>query len=63
MKIVSGIARFFGRMLKPGTPKLDSSRLTGIYMSQANGRDGYSSDQQQNRTRRNGKYSHTRERA
>ena len=38
------------------------STLVGMYLSQANSRDSYTSDLQQNRTRRNGKFSHNRER-
>jgi hypothetical protein len=63
MKLVTGITRFFGRMLGSRKSDLDQSRLVGLYMSQANGRDGYTPDHQANRTRRNGKYSHHRERA
>lgn len=63
MKFVASISRFFGRLFGGRKDALDQSRLVGIYMSQANGRDGYTADHQANRTRRNGKFSHVRERA
>jgi hypothetical protein len=63
MKFVAGISRLFGRMFGGRKESLDQTRLVGIYMSQANARDGYTADHQANRTRRNGKFSHVRERA
>jgi hypothetical protein len=53
------LSRVFGR--KHGS--LDRTKLVNLYFSATNGRDGYSPEIQENRTRRNGKYSHHRERA
>jgi len=39
------------------------SQLVGMYLSQTNSREAYSPDLQQNRQRRNGRFSHNRERA
>ena len=39
------------------------SQLVGMYLSQANSRDAYSPEIQENRQRRNGKFASTRERA
>lgn len=63
MKLVASISRIFGRLFGTRQEPLDQSRLVGIYLSGANGRDAYTPDHQANRTRRNGKFSHTRERA
>jgi hypothetical protein len=63
MKLVSEITRMFRRMLRTTPEPLDRTKLVGIYLSSANDRDGYSPEIQENRTRRNGKYSHHRERA
>ncbi len=50
------------RVFAPKSEPLDRSKLVGIYFSGANDRSGYSSELQENRTRRNGKFSHLRER-
>ena len=42
---------------------LNRSQLVGLYLNQANGKDGLTSEMNANRQRRNGKYSHNRERA
>jgi hypothetical protein len=63
MKILTVVARrvtsLFGRKEK----ELDRSKLVGLYLTQANGRDGAAPEFSQTRQRRNGKYSHNRERA
>jgi len=53
------LSRVFGRRQQ----SLDRTKLVNLYFSATNGRDGYSPEIQENRTRRNGKYSHHRERA
>ena len=63
MKLVSDIARIFRRLLRSSPEPLDRTKLVGIYMSTTNGRDGYLPDLQDNRSRRNGKHNHHRERA
>jgi hypothetical protein len=63
MKLVTGVKRMFNRMFGRRSEPLDRSKLVGIYLTTANDRDGYSPEIQENRTRRNGKYSHLRERA
>ena len=60
MKILAKFARdLFGRK----KDSLSQSKLVGLYLSQANGREGAASEFSQTRQRRNGKYSHNRERA
>jgi len=63
MKLFTGLARnvsgWFGRK----EPALNRSKLVGLYLTQANAREGAASDFSQARQRRNGKYSHNRERA
>ncbi|MDX1950995.1 MAG: hypothetical protein SFY81_02360 [Verrucomicrobiota bacterium] len=63
MKLFSGLGKIWGRIFSSGQQDLNKSRLVGMYLSQTNSKDGYTSELQQNRQRRNGKYSHTRERA
>jgi hypothetical protein len=63
MKLVTGITRLFRRVLGGSNQPLDRSKLVGIYLTSTNDRDGYLPELQENRTRRNGKYSHHRERA
>jgi hypothetical protein len=63
MKLVTGISRLFSRMLGSKNGPLDRTKLVGMYLSTTNDREGYSPELQENRTRRNGKYSHHRERA
>ena len=53
------LGRVFGRR----QDRLDRTKLVNLYFHSTNGRDGYSPEIQENRTRRNGKYSHHRERA
>jgi hypothetical protein len=60
MKFLAKFARiFFGRK----DSSLSKSTLVGLYLNQANGREGATSEFNQSRQRRNGKYSHNRERA
>ena len=63
MKLVSDIARIFRRMLRTSPEPLDRSKLVGIYLTSTNDREGYLPELNENRSRRNGKYSHHRERA
>ena len=64
MKFFSAISRFAGRAFGARrTDKPSRSQLVGMYLSQANSRDAYSPEFQENRQRRNGKYSTNRERA
>lgn len=60
VKLLTGLWRFFSGS-KNGA--LNKSKLVGLYLTQANGKDGLTSEFNQNRQRRNGKYSHNRERA
>ena len=53
------LSRMFGRRAE----QLDRTKLVNLYFDTTNGKDGYSPEIQENRTRRNGKYSHHRERA
>jgi hypothetical protein len=64
MKLVTGFTRMFGRMFGRKDEALDRSKLVNLYFSTTNEQRGaYSPENQENRTRRNGKYSHHRERA
>jgi len=63
MKVVTGLTRMLGRVFGRRQDRLDRTKLVNLYFHSTNGRDGYSPEIQENRTRRNGKYSHHRERA
>jgi hypothetical protein len=63
MKILAGVTRKLSRLFGRDEKDLNRSRLVGLYLTQANGRDGAASESSQTRQRRNGKYSHSRERA
>lgn len=63
MKIFAGLARGFSSFFGKRGDELDRSKLVGLYLTQANGKDGAASEFHQRRQRRNGKYSHNRERA
>jgi hypothetical protein len=63
MKILAGFTRGISRLFGKRDQDLNRSKLVGLYLSQANGRDGAASEFSQSRQRRNGKYSHNRERA
>ena len=63
MNIFAGITRKLSRIFGRDEKELNRSRLVGMYLNQANGRDGAASEASQTRQRRNGKYSHSRERA
>lgn len=63
MKILAGVARSVSSIFSRKGEKLNRSKLVGLYLKQANGRDGAASEFSQTRQRRNGKYSHNRERA
>jgi hypothetical protein len=63
MKWFNALSRLFQKGSNRPKAGLSNSHLVGMYLSQANGKDGYSSEFQQTRERRNGKYSHNRERA
>ena len=52
------LSRVFGRR----DQALDRTKLVNLYFTSTNGKDGYSPEIQENRTRRNGKYGHQRER-
>jgi hypothetical protein len=57
------IRRSLARLFSSRKPSVTKSELVGMYLSQTNSREAYSSELQQNRQRRNGRYSHNRERA
>ena len=63
MKVVTGFTRMLSRVFGRGQDRLDRTKLVNLYFTSTNSRDGYSPEIQENRTRRNGKYSHHRERA
>ena len=63
MKVVTGFTRILGRVFGRKDSQLDRTKLVNLYFTTTNARDGYSPEIQENRTRRNGKYSHHRERA
>jgi hypothetical protein len=63
MKLVTGLTRLFRRIIGRPEKPLDRSKLVGMYLSTTNEREGYVPSLQESRTRRNGKYSHHRERA
>ena len=63
MKILAGLTRNLSRVFGRSERDLNRSKLVGLYLNQANGRDGAASEFSQSRQRRNGKYSHNRERA
>jgi len=63
MKLVRSLGRQLAGFFSTGKRSANASQLMGIYLNDTNGRDAYTSEIQANRQRRNGKYSHTRERA
>jgi hypothetical protein len=63
MKILTVVARRVSSLFGRKDKELDRSKLVGLYLTQANGRDGAAPEFSQTRQRRNGKYSHNRERA
>jgi len=63
MKVVTGFTRMLSRMFGRRDERLGRTKLVNLYFDTTNGKDGYSPDIQENRTRRNGKFSHPRERA
>jgi len=63
MKIFAGLARSLSRLFGRTEKDMNRSRLVGLYLNQANGRDGAAAEIHQTRQRRNGKFSHNRERA
>ena len=64
MKLISAITRWASRAVgSPKAGKPSRSQLVGMYLNQANSRDCYSPEFQENRQRRNGKFATTRERA
>lgn len=63
MKVVTGFTRILSRVFGRKDDNLDRTKLVNLYFTSTNSRDGYSPEIQENRTRRNGKYSHHRERA
>lgn len=64
MKLINALTRWASRAVgSPKAGKISRSQLVGMYLSQANSRDSYSPEFQENRQRRNGKFPATRERA
>jgi hypothetical protein len=64
MKLLTALTRWASRAV--GSIKSDKptrSQLVGMYLTQANSRESYSPEFQENRQRRNGKFASTRERA
>lgn len=63
MKLFAVLVRSIAALRGRRRDNLNRSRLMGLYMMQANGKDGAASEYHLRRERRNGKYSHNRERA
>lgn len=63
MKVIFDLTKRIAGLFGPKKPDLSQSKLVGMYLNQTNSKDGYSSERQQSRQRRNGKHAHTRERA
>jgi hypothetical protein len=63
MKLIKGLVRRISTFIGRKEERLETSKLVGLYLSQTNGKDGVATDFNQSRQRRNGKYSHNRERA
>lgn len=63
MKFVAELARGISGFFARRGDALNRSKLVGLYLMQANGKDGAASEFHLRRERRNGKYSHNRERA
>ena len=63
MKILAGLARTFSRLFGRSEKELKKSQLMGLYLTQTNAREGAAAEFSQTRQRRNGKFSHNRERA
>jgi len=63
MKLIAGLARRLSRVFGRSEKDLNRSKLVGLYLNQANGREGAATEFSQTRQRRNGRYSHNRERA
>jgi hypothetical protein len=57
------LRQFFVRVFGFRKGGVSKSKLVGLYLSQTNSREAYTPDLQQNRQRRNGRFSHNRERA
>ena len=63
MKLLAGLARSVTSLFGRRDDALNRSKLVGLYLTQTNAKDGAASEFNQRRQRRNGKYSHNRERA
>ena len=63
MKILAGLARSISSLFGRRGDDLNRSKLVGLYLTQANGKESALSEFSQTRQRRNGKFSHNRERA
>ena len=59
-RIVYTFVSACSRLFSTRRPPLSSSRLMGMYLSQANSKTIYTPKFQETRTRRNGKYGHVR---
>ena len=59
-RIVYTFVSACSRLFSTRRPPLSSSRLMGMYLSQANSKTIYTPRFQETRTRRNGKYGHVR---
>ena len=60
-RIIYSFVSACSRLLSTRRPPLSSSRLMGIYLSQANSKTIYTPKFQETRTRRNSKYGHVRQ--
>ena len=62
-RIIYTLVTACSRLLSTRRPPLNQSRLMTMYLSQANSKTIYTPRFQETRTRRNGKYSHVRNRS
>ena len=61
--LFNSVARVWDRLFPPAPPpEPKRSLLLGMYLSQTNNTDGQTAKMTPNRERRNGRYSHNRER-
>ena len=59
-RVIYSFVSACSRLLSTRRPPLSSSRLMGMYLSQANSKTIYTPKFQETRTRRNSKYGHAR---
>ena len=63
MKIFASLGRAISGLFRSRDDNLKRSQLVGLYLSQTNSREAYTSEFMENRQRQNGKFQTRRERA